>query len=138
MSIRVTTLVKFYVLFLLYGKEKHGYELMKELREKLDRKISPNQVYPFLKKLKNQGYLKSKKVGDRDKRVYHLTKEGKLFAKRMISRFDELVETAVKPKLSVCIHCGCKVFKGGHTERIKGKRLVFCCQHCAKAYKSTL
>ena len=135
-KVKVGNLVKFCTLVLLSDGPKCGYELMKELEKKLERKISASNVYPFLELLSKNKLIKFREVEKRDKKEYHLTNEGKKFVKKMFNRFDDLIDIAIKPRLSVCAHCGCKIFEGGHKEKINRKKLMFCCCHCAKSYKS--
>lgn len=134
-EIKVTNLVKFYTLLLLYEKPKYGYEIMREIEKKIGKKTSAGQIYPFLGKLEKQKYIKVKKITEREKKTYLLTKKGRLFVKKMLERFGGLIDIAVEPKISVCVHCGCKVYKGGYRKKIKKKMLTFCCHHCAKAYR---
>jgi len=134
-KIKITNMVKFYTVLLLHEKPRHGYELIHSIGEKLESKISPGQMYPFLKKLQKNKLIKVKASGEREKKVYILTKEGKAFAGKMIARFGGLIELAVEPKLTVCAHCGCKIFGSYHEEKIRGKKLRFCCCHCAKSFK---
>lgn len=134
-EIKITNLVKFYTVLLLSEGPRHGYKIIKEIGEKLDKKISPGEIYPFLKLLKKNGYIEIKKTGKREKKVYQLTKKGENFVKRMLNRFGDLIDIAIEPRLTVCAHCGCKVYEGGYKETIKGKRLMFCCVHCARSYK---
>lgn len=134
-AVKITNMVKFYAICLLSHGPKHGYELMKELEEKLERKISASNVYPFLEVLIKNKLIKINKTGKREKKVYVLTKEGKNFTKGMFNRFGDLIDIAIEPKLTTCAHCSCKVYEGGHTEKVKGKLLKFCCTHCAGSYK---
>jgi DNA-binding PadR family transcriptional regulator len=134
-EIKITNIVKFYTVLLLYNGPKHGYEIIKEVEKKLQKKASPGQIYPFLNKLEKKGYIRSKKVDGRDKKIYHLTRKGKAFVKKMLSRFGDLIDIAVEPKLTVCAHCGCEVYKGGYKTKIKGKTMMFCCMHCARSFK---
>ncbi len=134
-DIKITNTVKLYTLCLLATGPKHGYELMKELEEKLSRNISASNVYPFLDVLIKNRLIKIEKTGKRDKKVYHLTPEGKKFTKQMFSRFGDLINIAIEPKLTICSHCSCKVYEGGYTEKIRGMKLKFCCMHCASSYK---
>lgn len=136
-SVKITNMVKFYTLSLLSQGAKHGYDLMKELEERLERKISASNVYPFLEVLIKNKLIKIKKTGKRDKKVYILTKEGNNFTKSMFNRFGDLIDIAIKPKLTTCSHCSCKVYEGGYTEKIKGKLFKFCCSHCAGSYKKS-
>lgn len=134
-KIKITNLVKFYTLLLLASGQKHGYELIKELEQKLDRKISTANVYPFLETLKKDSLIKVTLKGQREKKVYILTSKGRDFTNKMFERFGDLIQIAIKPKLTACAHCNCMVYEGGHEEKIKNKNLKFCCMHCANSYK---
>lgn len=136
-DIKINNIVKLYTLCLLATGPKHGYDLMKELGEKLGRKISASNVYPFLNTLRKNKLIKFDKVGKRYKKIYNLTPEGKNFTKEMFTKFGDLIDIAIQPKISTC-PCGCKIYSGGHTERIKGKIMKFCCSHCAKMFKSKI
>lgn len=132
----VNNLVKFYALLLLMEKQRHGYELMKEIGKRSEKKVSPGQMYPFLANLEENGLIHAKGGRDnRDKTSFALTRKGTAFAGKMLERFGGLIEIAVQPHLTVCTHCGCKVFEGGIVQKIKGKELKFCCGHCAKSYQ---
>ncbi len=135
-KIKVNNLVKLYTLLLLNKERRHGYELIKEIEMHTQRKVSASQVYPFLKDLKVNGYLAVTQTGVRKKKVYTLTKSGNAFVKAMLNRFGGLIDVAIRPRLKVCAHCGCELYSGGYTENIKRKRLMFCCRHCARSYKS--
>lgn len=134
-EIKVTNLVKFYTLLLLYEKPKHGYDVIKGISEKIGKKVSAGEIYPFLKILQKHRYVKIEKTGKREKKVYRLTKNGRTFVKKLLNRFGDLIDIAVEPLLTKCAHCGCEVYRGGYKEVVKGKKLVFCCCHCAKSYK---
>ncbi len=134
-EIKITNMLKFYTLCLLSSGPKHGYDLIKELESNLERKISASNVYPFLSILRKNKLIKIKKIGDRDKKVYILTSEGKNFTNQMFSKFGDLINAAIEPKITTC-PCGCKMYSGGYTEKINGKLMKFCCSHCAKTYKS--
>jgi len=134
-EIKVTNMVKFYALGMLYEGPKHGYEIIKTISERLNKKVSPGQIYPFLAKLEKNKLIISGKKGERDKKAYSLTPAGKKFVQGMLHKFGDLVELAIEPNLTKCAHCGCEVFKGGHREKVKGKELAFCCKHCAASFK---
>ena len=134
-NIKITNMLKFYTLCLIATGHKHGYDLIKELEAKLGRKISASNVYPFLDILRKNKLIKFDEVGGRDKKVYHLTADGKKFTKQMFSKFGDLINVAIEPRITICVQCGCKVYEGGHIEKIKGKLLKFCCCHCARSYK---
>lgn len=135
MTVKIASLVKFYTMLLLLEKPKHGYEIMKELEAKISKKISTSQVYPFLDILEREKLIKVDNIGSRDKKIYSLTKKGTDFTKQMLSRSGDLFYLALKPQVSACTHCGCKLIEGGHKERIGDEELMFCCHHCAKSFK---
>lgn len=134
---KITNLVKFYAVLLLLEKKHHGYELMKEIGKRLEKRISPGQMYPFLATLEKNRLVKAGKSGSRDKTEFALTPKGKAFVKKNLDRFGGLIEIAVEPHLTVCTHCGCKVFEGGVVENVRGKKLKFCCHHCAQSFLGT-
>ncbi|MFQ5871242.1 MAG: helix-turn-helix transcriptional regulator [Candidatus Geothermarchaeales archaeon] len=131
----VTNLNKLYVLLSLRRDPKHGYVLMRDFSEKLGQTVRPAQVYPFPRTLQRKGYVKVVERGERDRKTYSLTEEGKHFLERILKRFSDLLDIAIEPRLTSCAHCGCSLYKGGHLEEIQGKQLVFCCVHCARSYK---
>jgi DNA-binding PadR family transcriptional regulator len=128
---------RFYILTTLYEGPCHGYGIITKFRERLGRDITPSLVYPFLQLLEQKGFVKhtTKPVGKKKRKVYELTNEGKNLCGRLFKRFATIVATAVEPSLNVCTHCGCKVYEGGYAEKIDGKETMFCCEHCAAAYK---
>ncbi|MBI4439052.1 PadR family transcriptional regulator [Candidatus Woesearchaeota archaeon] len=133
MAVRINSMVKLYTLLLLAEDSRHGYELMKLLSERLDRRISASQVYPFLSLLSRHGIVSAGPAGNREKKSYTLTKQGSVLVRNLLGRFGELAYRAIVPNLTTCAHCGCKVY-GAHTQKIKGKELAFCCKYCAQSY----
>ncbi|MEK6933153.1 MAG: PadR family transcriptional regulator [Nanoarchaeota archaeon] len=131
--VKVDSLVKLHTLISLNNSEKHGYELMKELSSKLDKKISSSNVYPFLKELKENYYVNVRQLG-REK-IYHLTANGNKFVNETLLRFNEVLQESLKRKITKCTHCGCEVYNSKYNEIINGKKLAFCCCHCADSYK---
>ena len=134
-GVKINNMVKFYTLSLLAAGPKHGYDLIKELGDKLERKISASNVYPFLNILRKNKLIKFDKVGKRDKKTYYLTTEGRNFTKRMFNKFGDLINIAIEPRMTAC-PCGCKIYSGGHSEMISGKLMKFCCSHCAGIYRT--
>ena len=136
-DIKINNMLKFYTICLLATEPEHGYDLIKELERKLGRKISASNVYPFLNILRKNKLIKIDKLGKRHKKVYMLTKEGKIFTKEMFNKFGDLINIAIEPRITTC-PCGCKIYSGGHSEKINGKAIKFCCSHCAKTYRSKI
>ena len=127
---------RFQVLLMLYEKPRHGYDILSEFRDRIGKEISPSRVYPFLQKLQEKGLVSVsvKMIGKKQKKVYELTPEGLDLCKHLFKRFATLVASAIEPSMEICANCGSKLFEGGHIETIANKEMVFCCEHCAKAY----
>jgi DNA-binding PadR family transcriptional regulator len=128
---------RFYILTILYEGPAHGYSIISQFKRRVKKEISPSLVYPFLEQLENKGLVKHslKPTGDKIKKVFELTEEGRELCTCLFKRFASLVSIAIEPSLSVCAHCGCKVYEGGYREVIDGKETAFCCSHCAASYK---
>ncbi len=133
-QLKVTNLSRFFALLLLYEKPRHGYELLKETGKGLGKKQSAGQVYPFLRTLQKQGYVIIGERGNRKKKVFELTVEGKKFVKQVLRQFDSLLEAAVEPHLRTCSHCNCVLYDSGIEKMVQGKKRFFCCENCAAAY----
>ena len=128
---------RFYILMILYEGPAHGYSILNRFKKRVGKEVSPSLVYPFLQQLEEKGIVKHtiKPVGEKEKKVFELTKEGKELCTGLFKRFADLVSVAIEPSLYVCAHCGCKVYEGGYREVIEGKETAFCCMHCARSYK---
>ena len=128
---------RFYILTLLYQGPCHGYSIISKFKRRIGKEISPSLVYPFLQQLEQKGLVKHtiKHVGEKEKKVYELTEEGKKLCGRLFKRFAALVSVAIEPSLEICASCGCKVYEGGYKETVDGRETVFCCKHCANSYK---
>lgn len=134
MSVEVRNIVKMMIIFSLYQGKKHGYEIMNEIEESTGKRPSASQIYPFLTKLEENNLIEVDETGDRGKKVYSLNSEGTDFVERKLDMFSEIISSTIEKNLSVCAHCGCKVYEGGVTEESDGEDLRFCCKHCAKSY----
>jgi DNA-binding PadR family transcriptional regulator len=128
---------RFYILTILYEGPTHGYSIISQFKKRVKKEISPSLVYPFLQQLEEKGLVKHtvKPVGDKERKIFKLTDEGRELCTGLFKRFAELVSIAITPSLDVCAHCGCKVYEGAYREVIDGKEMAFCCIHCAQSYK---
>jgi DNA-binding HxlR family transcriptional regulator len=128
------------IILLLSEKPLHGYGIMKEVENRIGKPVNPSLLYPFLKQLEKNSLVKSikKPVGQKPKNMYELTATGKELAARIYKRIASMVSLAIEPNLSICFHCGCKIYEGGCRESIGDKERIFCCVHCAQAYKNEL
>lgn len=89
------------ILWLLFRKPRHGYEIIVEFKRLTGRKLKPSIVYPFLHKLEREGFASGHWVlkGKRKIRHYSLTKSGEellqkvreIFAKLIREIFSDLV-----------------------------------------------
>ncbi len=136
----VSDFSRVYILTILYEQPSHGYQIISKFKKVLGKDISPSLVYPFLKQLEQKKLVKHtlKPIGAKKKKVFELTIDGEIFSQQLFKRFSELISVALEPSLEICAHCGCKVYEGGYTEKIKGNELSFCCCHCAASYKQSL
>ena len=130
---------RFYILTILYEGPAHGYSIISRFKKRVKKEISPSLVYPFLQQLEEKGLVKHtvKPVGEKERKIFELTDEGRQLCTGLFKRFADLVAIAIEPSLYVCAHCGCKVYEGGYREVIEGRETAFCCIHCAIAYKQT-
>jgi DNA-binding PadR family transcriptional regulator len=130
---------RFYILTILYEGPAHGYQILSRFKKRVKKEVSPSLVYPFLQQLEEKGLVKHvmKPVGEKEKKVFELTKKGRELTTALFKRFSELVSIAIEPSLDVCAHCGCKVYEGAYREIINGEEMAFCCKHCARSYKET-
>jgi len=135
----VSDFSRFYILTILYEGPAHGYQILSRFKKRVKKEVSPSLVYPFLQQLEEKGLVKHtvKTVGEKEKKVFELTRKGRELCTGLFKRFAELVSIAIEPSLDVCAHCGCKVYEGAYREVIDGKETAFCCMHCARAYKET-
>lgn len=94
--------MKYVILKLLKDKPRHGYEVMKELEERMHGCYSPSPgtVYPTLQWLEDEGLVLAKDVDG--KKVYEITDEGRRFLEEhrdvvedIFDRVREAVERTV-------------------------------------------
>ena len=133
-KVKITNMVKFYTLTLLYEKPRCGYEIIKTLSNSLKKEVSAGEIYPFLELLNKNNYISFKTEKSRGKKTYRLTKEGRSLVKELFSRSGNLATALIESELEVCAHCNCEIYKGGVEKTIKGRKLKFCCKYCAKSY----
>ena len=139
-GIKVQNLTKLYTLVLLKSKKNvTGYFILKRLGEDLGKTASPTYIYDFLNKLKAEGFIENvPKLESKRAKGYQLTNSGVKFINRTFLRFNNLIEVAIQSKLKACASCGVKLYDDFHVEKVENKELIFCCGHCAKAYKNSL
>jgi len=110
--VKVNNLVKLHILIAIASGKHHGYELMKEVEARTGKRISASHIYPFLKELSTAGHVTITETNDREKKVYALTPSGRKLARETVARVEDVINYALKSKLTTCAHCGCKVYSG--------------------------
>ncbi len=89
--IRIATLT------LLSKKPYHGYEIMKEIKERTRGfwKPTPGGMYPILRDLQEAGYIEGEWDARtrRRKRIYKITQSGMAVLKRALEKENQLAET---------------------------------------------
>ena len=89
--------MKYVILELLRDKPRHGYEVMKELEERMHGCYSPSPgtIYPTLQWLEDEGFVVARDV--EGKKVYEITDTGRAFLdehKDIVEEiFDRVTET---------------------------------------------
>lgn len=133
-EIKISGIVRLYILMTLESSPMHGYKLMKELERRLGKRPSAAHVYPFLIELEKNGYLIVREEGKRRKKVYELTERGHELVRHVMARVLSILDAALDKKLKVCVNCGCKIYEGGYSINVGNETFVFCCEHCARSY----
>jgi len=91
---------KLAVLMFLNKKALTGYKIMKEIEDETFGFWKPTSggVYPVLKELEEKGYIKGwwKAKGERRKKIYEITDEGKQMLETALYRQQQMEETIGK------------------------------------------
>jgi DNA-binding PadR family transcriptional regulator len=81
---------------LLSKKPQHGYEIMKEIKEKSRGFWKPTAggMYPILKDLQTSGYIQGEWDAKtrRRKRIYKITRSGRTVLKRALAKENQLAD----------------------------------------------
>jgi len=84
------------LLILLSKKPCHGYEMMKEVKDRTEGFWKPTAggVYPILQSLEKAGYIKGQWSPQKRKRkIYHITESGKLILDRALLKHSQIAES---------------------------------------------
>ena len=85
------------VLILLSKKRHHGYEIMKEIRDKTKGFWKPTAggVYPILRDLEESGYIEGEWSSQKNRKikVYKITETGRIILKRAIVKQSEIASS---------------------------------------------
>jgi len=83
-------------LILLNKKPCHGYEMMKEVRDRTEGFWRPTAggAYPILQSLETSGYIKGEwGLQKRKCKIYHITESGKLILDRALLKHSQIAES---------------------------------------------
>ena len=92
-------LLQMKILWLLKGREMHGYEIVRELSKQ--RKVSHPNIYVALRKLVNSGLVAVRNDGRR--KVYHITAAGARALNESMNEFVKMYEEFFRA--SICSRC---------------------------------
>ena len=87
----VSDFSRFYLLTILYEGPEHRYSILRKFNDRIGKKISLSLdfIYPFLQQLEEKELIsvKSQMIGNKERKFYTLTEEGKAFCNRLFKRF---------------------------------------------------
>lgn len=97
----------FHILLALADKERHGYEIMREVDDRTEGKmrLGPGTLYGSIKRMLNDGLIEElderpdPELDDERRRYYRLSDFGRRVAIAEAERLDKLVKSARAKKL---------------------------------------
>lgn len=97
----------FHILLALADKERHGYEIMREVDDRTEGKmrVGPGTLYGSIKRMLNDGLIEElderpdPELDDERRRYYRLSDLGRRVAIAEAERLDKLVKSARSKKL---------------------------------------
>ena len=96
----ITGSARLYVLSVLSGGPRHGYGILKEIRDRSGDccTIAAGTIYPILRELERDGYITSSKgtVGGRVRVTYAITDEGRELFESGLAKWETHVAGAKK------------------------------------------
>ena len=89
--------IRIAVLILLSKKPSHGYEIMKEIKDRTRGfyKPTPGGVYPILRDLEKTGYIEGKwhKQNNRNIKTYRINEKGKIILRNAVVKQNEIANS---------------------------------------------
>jgi DNA-binding PadR family transcriptional regulator len=91
------SLAQFRILKILDDAPMHGYDLVEQLDKVFGQKIALGTIYPSLHRLADKGLVEShsKWDGDRERKVYDLTPEGKKAVKYALEELASIIDGSI-------------------------------------------
>jgi len=99
----VKSFLDLFILDLLNGGAKHGYEVMRELRSRTGTRIGAGTLYPLLYELEERQLVTGEWVSPtrRSRRVYKITDKGTKYREQGFKGIELLLKgSSVRPNLS--------------------------------------
>jgi DNA-binding PadR family transcriptional regulator len=99
----VSDFSNFYLLTILYEGPAYGYSLLRKFNNRIGKKISLDLIYSFMQQLEEKKLIsvKSEMAGNKEKKFYNLTDEGRAFCNRLFKRFANFFTIALESDLCV-------------------------------------
>jgi DNA-binding PadR family transcriptional regulator len=91
----------FYILLSLATKERHGYEIMKQVEKDSDGKLKlgPGTLYGAIKRMLEENLIVELDTDHTRRKYYKLTKKGRDIFSNELQRYTEAVELAKERNL---------------------------------------
>lgn len=104
-DISSVSMLELQVLWHLSNHDLHGYALIQGLSKHRSSPLTPGTLYPLLGRFEKQNLIAVKETGERDKKTYTLTPEGKLLLDKLANEFIEIFDGIyTRYHCSVCEH----------------------------------
>ena len=99
------SMLELQALWHLSNQDAHGYALIQDLSKHRSSPLTPGTLYPLLARFEKQGLIEVKETGEREKKVYAITSQGKSLLDKLAHEFIETFDGIyVKYHCSVCEH----------------------------------
>ena len=91
----------FYILLALATRERHGYDIMKQVGKDSDGKIKlgPGTLYGAIKRMLEEKLIVEVKAKDARRKYYKLTQKGSAIFNNELQRYNDAVELAKNRQL---------------------------------------
>jgi DNA-binding PadR family transcriptional regulator len=99
----VSDFSNFYLLTILYEGPAYGYSLLRKFNNRIGKKISLDLIYSFMQQLEEKELIsvKYEMAGNKEKKFYNLTDEGRAFCNQLFKRFASFFTIALESDLCV-------------------------------------
>ena len=93
----------FYILLALYGTDRHGYDIMRQIKEDSHGvfTMGPGTLYGSIDRMMSTGLLERLPSENTRRIYYRLTAKGKKVLQTEVDRISQATQTAVSKKLKV-------------------------------------